>query len=35
MSITRLRSFVQSMTRVVESNQAENALLDAARPLLA
>jgi predicted metal-dependent enzyme (double-stranded beta helix superfamily) len=35
MSITRLRSFVQSMTRVVESNQAEKAVLDAARPLLA
>ncbi len=35
MSISRLRSFVQSMTRVVETGQAENAVLDAARPLLA
>lgn len=35
MSITRLRTFVQSMTRVVESHQTEASVLDAARPLLA
>lgn len=35
MSITRLRTFVQSMTRVVESHQTEKSVLDAAQPLLA
>ncbi|MBL8382672.1 MAG: cysteine dioxygenase [Burkholderiales bacterium] len=35
MSIARLRTFVQRMTRVVETHSAEQPLLDAARPLLA
>lgn len=34
MNIARLRTFVQAMTRVVESHQTESAILDSAQPLL-
>lgn len=35
MNMSRLRGFVQNMTRAIESNRAETAILAAARPLLA
>lgn len=35
MSISRLRSFVQRMTRVIESNSTESTILAAGQPLLA
>ena len=34
MNIARLRTFVQAMTRVVESHETESAILDSAQPLL-